>query len=215
MGWLRNTRERINVVLFNIRGIFFKVVNVLSVFVGLSGLGIIVYFFGFSPDAVTTLSLTFFLQRILDFFLLKFFFRVFFDFNPRRFIKENVWETLLMLFILSETILYFVFSETYWLTFLEILGFTENGYFLFVQLFFWIVVLREAGRATINMGDYHISPAGMLALSFLILIVIGTVLLKMPEMTVEPLSWTDALFTSTSACCVTGLIVQDTASWAV
>lgn len=213
MGWFRNIRERINVVLFDIRGIFFKVVNVLSVIFGLAGLGIIVYFFGFSPDAATTLSLTFFLQRILDFFLLKFFFRVFFDFNPRRFIKENAWETLLMLFILSETILYFVFSETYWLTFLEILGFSENGYFLFVQLLFWIVVLRETGRATINMGDYHISPAGMLALSFLILIVIGTVLLKMPEMTVESVSWTDALFTSTSACCVTGLIVQDTATF--
>ncbi|MCF8223920.1 MAG: ATPase [Bacteroidales bacterium] len=41
----------------------------------------------------------------------------------------------------------------------------------------------------------------------------GTVLLSLPNATHEKISFTDALFTSTSAVCVTGLIVVDTGSY--
>lgn len=55
----------------------------------------------------------------------------------------------------------------------------------------------------------------LLFLSFLGLIVLGTVGLKtLPGLYTGPeLSWLDALFTSTSAVCVTGLIVVDTATY--
>lgn len=51
--------------------------------------------------------------------------------------------------------------------------------------------------------------------SFALLILIGTVGLQLlPGIyTGEPMSWLDALFTSTSAVCVTGLIVEDTAQF--
>ena len=51
--------------------------------------------------------------------------------------------------------------------------------------------------------------------SFVLLIVAGTIGLKcLPGLTTdEPLPWTDALFTVTSAVCVTGLIVVDTATY--
>jgi trk system potassium uptake protein TrkH len=55
------------------------------------------------------------------------------------------------------------------------------------------------------------SPAQVLVLSFAALIVSGTVLLRLPVSAArEPLSVLDALFTATSAVCVTGLIVVDT-----
>ena len=44
------------------------------------------------------------------------------------------------------------------------------------------------------------------------LIIAGTLLLKLPIALHQPLSWTDALFTATSAVCVTGLVVVDTAT---
>jgi len=52
----------------------------------------------------------------------------------------------------------------------------------------------------------------MVLFSFLIVIIIGTILLSLPLATegTDPISLTDALFTSTSATCVTGLIVVDT-----
>jgi trk system potassium uptake protein TrkH len=55
------------------------------------------------------------------------------------------------------------------------------------------------------------SPAQVLVLSFLVLIGVGTLLLRLPlTAAAEPLSLLDALFTATSAVCVTGLIVVDT-----
>jgi trk system potassium uptake protein TrkH len=54
------------------------------------------------------------------------------------------------------------------------------------------------------------NPARTLILGFLSIIAIGTVLLMMPFSTVSVISPVDALFTSTSAVCVTGLIVKDT-----
>ena len=49
--------------------------------------------------------------------------------------------------------------------------------------------------------------------SFALLILLGTVGMQLiPGIYAdEPMSWLDALFTSTSAVCVTGLIVEDTA----
>ncbi|ARK24828.1 Ktr system potassium transporter B [Sporosarcina sp. P37] len=57
-----------------------------------------------------------------------------------------------------------------------------------------------------------ISPPALIALSFLFTIINGTLLLKLPIATQRPISWTDALFTATSATTVTGLSVFDIAS---
>lgn len=54
-----------------------------------------------------------------------------------------------------------------------------------------------------------ISPPLVIAGSFFFLIVLGTILLKLPMAATVPLSWTDALFTATSATTVTGLSVFD------
>jgi trk system potassium uptake protein len=58
-------------------------------------------------------------------------------------------------------------------------------------------------------------PAALLAISFAILIAVGTVLLALPIASATG-DWTDpvtALFTATSAVCVTGLVVVDTATY--
>ena len=57
------------------------------------------------------------------------------------------------------------------------------------------------------------SPPQVLVLSFTALIASGAVLLRLPISAVrDPLTFGDALFTATSAVCVTGLIVVDTAN---
>ncbi|OGR24707.1 MAG: ATPase [Desulfobacterales bacterium RIFOXYA12_FULL_46_15] len=58
---------------------------------------------------------------------------------------------------------------------------------------------------------WKLNPAMLILLSFLLVIFLGTVMLKIPaSTTAHGISWIDALFTSTSAVCVTGLIVVDT-----
>lgn len=56
------------------------------------------------------------------------------------------------------------------------------------------------------------SPARLFTFSFLFLIFLGTLLLLLPISTNSDISLVNALFTSTSAVCVTGLIVVDTSS---
>ncbi|MFP4200331.1 MAG: potassium transporter TrkG, partial [Clostridia bacterium] len=63
-----------------------------------------------------------------------------------------------------------------------------------------------------------VNPAKTLVVGFLIVILIGTALLSLPAATAgsQSASPTTALFTATSAVCVTGLIVEDTATyWSV
>ncbi|MCX7387371.1 MAG: potassium transporter TrkH [Planctomycetales bacterium] len=83
--------------------------------------------------------------------------------------------------------------------------------------------LRRLGRAhcwDIPQGQrlaiwQRLTPPQMFVGSFALLILLGTVGLQLlPGIyTGEPMSWLDALFTSTSAVCVTGLIVEDTAQF--
>lgn len=61
-----------------------------------------------------------------------------------------------------------------------------------------------------RVTDY--SPAAVIALSFLLTIFIGTILLSLPISHVGDLRFIDALFFATSATTVTGLGVADTAS---
>jgi trk system potassium uptake protein len=56
----------------------------------------------------------------------------------------------------------------------------------------------------------NVTPPRLLVLVFLFFIIVGTLLLKLPFATSVSISWLDALFTSTSAMTVTGLIVVDT-----
>ena len=68
-------------------------------------------------------------------------------------------------------------------------------------------------QSRITARAFH--PGLVLILSFLAIVVVGTLLLRMPRCTAggESCSWLDAAFTSTSAVCVTGLAVQNTATY--
>ncbi|CAH0118217.1 Ktr system potassium uptake protein B [Paenibacillus sp. CECT 9249] len=63
-----------------------------------------------------------------------------------------------------------------------------------------------------NRKELRLSPPQILVLGFAAIITIGAFLLMLPISTRgdQPLSFIDALFTSTSATCVTGLVVVDT-----
>lgn len=59
----------------------------------------------------------------------------------------------------------------------------------------------------VKKNKINLSPPSMLALGFLICIIIGTFLLKMPMALKHDISWIEALFTTVSAVTITGLSV--------
>ena len=63
------------------------------------------------------------------------------------------------------------------------------------------------------LNKYHLNPTILFVLSFLLLIIIGTALLLLPQSTSgTTIDFTDALFMSASAVCITGLAVFDISS---
>ena len=74
----------------------------------------------------------------------------------------------------------------------------------------------ELIRITRHISHARFNPALVLVLSFVALIGTGTLLLMLPRCRPEgqiSADWLTALFTSTSACCVTGLVVVDTGTY--
>ena len=89
----------------------------------------------------------------------------------------------------------------------------DNG---FLQNFKWIKIaviltfVRELSAQNINYRKINLNPAQLFITSFLGIILICSFLLMLPNATSKPLEYLDALFTATSAVCVTGLAVVDT-----
>jgi len=81
-----------------------------------------------------------------------------------------------------------------------------------VNLIVTITFLIELSKLSLAVNKLQLNPPQVFILSFIVLILIGTGLLSLPNATVNGISFVDALFTSTSAVCVTGLIVLDTSS---
>lgn len=75
-----------------------------------------------------------------------------------------------------------------------------------------LLLLLELSRSQLRLASLSANPALLFIMSFLILVVAGAGLLLLPRSTVGHISVIDAFFTSTSAVCVTGLTVIDTAS---
>tara|TARA_R110001592_G_scaffold154837_4_gene384124 strand:+ start:1348 stop:3096 length:1749 start_codon:yes stop_codon:yes gene_type:complete len=76
-----------------------------------------------------------------------------------------------------------------------------------------LTFIREFSELRLIYKRTVLNPAQLFIISFLIIILLGTVLLMLPRATYDGISFIDAFFTSTSAVCVTGLIVVDTGSY--
>ncbi len=87
-----------------------------------------------------------------------------------------------------------------------------NAYLLIIQIYIVSVFAVELPHMQQRFARWRVRPALAFVLVFLTLLLFGTGLLMLPRATPDhqPISALDALFTSTSAVCVTGLVVRDT-----
>ena len=81
-----------------------------------------------------------------------------------------------------------------------------------LQILSFLLFFLELSRLELNVLIKVLNPAQLFMASFAFFIFIGATLLMMPMATTTPIHFIDALFTSTSAVCVTGLAVVDTAT---
>jgi len=206
-------RENINIRLYKHKTYVVSYLHIASIIVSLATITAIIYQHGF-PQTQKSLALTeSVIQISLLFYLFKFLIRIFYEFHPVDFLKANRFEAYLLLLIAIDGLLSLITGSHLIQQFLKFIGFPgiHTYYNLFIQLYFFIIIIVELGKAGRYVDRIKIGPSGLLVLSFLLIIFSGTGLLLLPEMTVTGISPIDALFTSASACCVTGLVVVDTA----
>ena len=84
--------------------------------------------------------------------------------------------------------------------------------FIAIKIAVLVTFIREISDNNFSLNRGFLNPGQIFILSFLSVILVGSLLLMMPNATNQPISFIDALFTATSAVCVTGLIVVDTAT---
>lgn len=85
-----------------------------------------------------------------------------------------------------------------------------SRYFLFTVMLIYAVT--DISHTVVSLLTRRTNPSLILSGSFLVFILLGTFLLMLPRCSYEGVSFSDALFLSTSAVCITGLSTVDIAT---
>jgi Trk-type K+ transport system membrane component len=177
---------------------FFKA----TLWISLIGLIAIITDFGFSQTKLAQQLLDDFYFFVLAIGLFSTFFRYFRNINLIK-RKVFVFDLLSVSFTLWIYYMYLFVGVPF-----ETDLILENPIWLKIAVL--LSFIREFSEVRINFNRTVLNPAQLFILSFLVIILIGSFLLVLPNATHSHISYLDALFTSTSAVCVTGLVVVDT-----
>jgi len=212
-----NIKERFNLAIYDSKETVLKLVRRISVVVSFIALITLFYFHGFDIDNNTKEVLLGIIKFCFGFYVLRYIVRYIFAFDLKTFFKVAWFEGLLALYLLIEGISDVLSNELVSHRVFEYLGFSGRVHIdsLFIQSLLFIIVILEIGKSAEFLPRIKVNPSYLFLLSFVIIIFAGTVMLMLPEATVQDGSMrlVDALFTATSAVSVTGLIVVDTATF--
>jgi Trk-type K+ transport system membrane component len=211
---INQLREKINLFIYDSKTEVLRWLNIISLLVSISSVGVIIYYYGYEHSQEELDSLFLFMQTSFAFYIFRYAIRIIYDFDPKSFIKRTWLEGLLITMLIVDAISYNFAGTLVIQQFFKNIGFENFTGFstIFLQFYILIIVAIDLKKESQILPKIKINPPKLFAITFLILMAIGTFLLMLPEMTVAEgsMPFTDALFTSTSATCVTGLIVVDT-----
>ncbi|NLJ81640.1 MAG: hypothetical protein GX330_00745, partial [Bacteroidales bacterium] len=214
MKLFHRIRENIKLFVWDYIDIVQKVLRYASVFVSFFTVGVIAYYYGFKQTENSTFFCTTVIICSLIFYVVKYLLLILYTKHSFEYIKQNKFQGILVLLIIIWFILLLFFDIklhnhlVFDFKFIDI----ENITILFIQLYFFVMMLFDFSSISSVFNKFKLGAGGWMITLFIILISIGGLLLMLPEMTVEGIDFTSALFTSTSACCVTGLTVMETAT---
>lgn len=187
--------------------IAFIICNAVLPFATLAAFILIVYDFGFHPFYSSQHQVYFFLLLIISLFKILFLIRFL-----SGFLEIKKWRAhLYSLFLVALTFyLHRLASEVDGLEGVRTTDYIIKKFLLYGIITFLFVT--EASTLLKYLYRRRQNAAFVFILSFAVIITVGALLLMLPTATVKGISVVDAFFTSTSAVCVTGLVVLDTAA---
>jgi trk system potassium uptake protein len=213
---LNKVREFLNLRIYSSKSSALLVLMFLTFFVSIIAIGSIIYYYGFEKTQESIYYCQLIIRISFAFYIFRFLFRIFYEFSPVQFVKQNFFEALLMVILIISGIVVEISGISFFSAEPEFNGMfvVSSLSILIIQLVFFTILMLDIAKASQRIGLLNLGPSALLALSFIILIFSGAGLLMLPEMTVDHnIRFIDALFTSCSASCVTGLIVVDTATF--
>ena len=155
---------------------------------------------------------------IIIFFIVENFTRLGISREKLEYLKSHWADFLFIVLFITQIVLIRYFSRTdtleNFLLRLNIVSLTK-AYIVTVQIYIAVALFIKTIDANRFVARLKISAPQMVLSSFAAVIAIGTVMLLLPRATStgQSMPFVDALFTATSATCVTGLIVVDTGSY--
>ena len=218
LGKLKNVvTEALNSLLYESRTAAYRTIFWVRLLNSLAAIGLLTYGYGFEVEAEALRSIFIALDLVFGVFVLQYLLRLLYAFRRLEFLQTNRFEGVLVLIISLNGLTNYLGGTSLLKGIFPALGLTNytEFYQAFITLFMVVMLGYDLVKVSRNISQSTFKPATTFILSFLILIAIGTGLLMLPTMTVQEGSMPlfDALFTSVSASCVTGLIVVDTATY--
>lgn len=216
MGVGRNIKEAINLFLYNNKDVTLRSLRFISVIVGVFALGLMIYYYGFPNSDAENEKLISYFKGLFGYYIFSYVVRFMYSFDLKNFIKGSVGEISLLFLLTIDAVGYYGFNVNILHMLFNAFGSEdpEEWYVIFLQLYLLMLAYLEVGKINVNLSKVHINPAVLFIIIFAGIIFGGAGMLMLPEMTQQTASdsWSfiDALFTSASATCVTGLMVQDT-----
>ena len=216
MGVGRNIQEAVNIFLYNNKDTTLRSLRFISVIVGILTLGLMIYYYGFPNSDSDHHKLISYFKALFGYYIFSYIIRFMYSFDKQSFIKGSISEISLLFLLTIDAIGFYGFDINILHMFFEALGSEEpeEWYVIFLQVYLLILAYLEVGKMNVNLSKIRINPAVLFIVIFAGIIFGGAGMLMLPEMTNQYLSdnfsFIDALFTSASATCVTGLMVEDT-----
>ena len=209
-------RERINLRIYDSKIAVVKTLRYISVPLSLLSVAALIVSHGYALEPSETALVDILLKTTIGFYIFKYFAELFYDFSPAEYVRKSRFEFSLMLYMLVNIAAINIFNFELTAAIGNLLGVKrfDELFMLLVQGYFLVFVALELGKASRLLPQMKLSPPALLAISFSLITLLGAGLLAMPEMSRLPngLSTLDALFTSVSAVCVTGLSTFDIAT---
>ncbi len=210
-------REWVNLRIYSSKNAVIKALRYVSVPLSILAVGSLIYSYGFSLSSEKLLTIHYLLKATIGFYIIKFLVEGFYSFSPIQYIKNSKWETLLMSYMIINIAVINVFDIEIISSVGKFLGLTQLDQFvmIFIQGYFLIFVALEMGKASRLLPYLKLSPPALLVSSFIIITLLGSFFLLMPEMTKSGIGMTiyEAAFTSVSAVSVTGLNIINVADF--
>lgn len=213
---LKEFREKANLKLYSSKNAVLTLFRWAHILVALSMIGVLVYYYGFPQTASSKESLIRIIEFSFIFYILRYGVKLIYDFHPLQYIRSNWGESLIVLILFVEGIAYNFFNTLLFPDLFEWMGISAFSDFsnVVVQLFFIIYIFTEIFKKRDFRQWFKIHPGLLFTFSIAGIVLIGSGLLMLPEMTQASvdLSYTDAIFLSMSSTSVTGLSTIDIAT---